>query len=197
MIVLFTDFGLDGPYAGQMKAVPHQMGPGITVIRTLADVPAGNRRPPVRHPARDRLLNEGGVVTTLKCMRATRSRTRARTEQNGKNAADVHAIHPGASVFDARKLMAEQRRQQLVDRCERQEATKKDSPNSSGRHLSGSFASRKLGSVLLNDRLLAAFNWRRSGESRSRGCCKALPPREGLGLGAAPPYASQGRCHPR
>lgn len=61
MIVLFTDFGLDGPYAGQMKAVPHQMGPGITVIRPLADVPAGNRRPPVRHPARDRLLNEGGV----------------------------------------------------------------------------------------------------------------------------------------
>ena len=50
MIVLFTDFGLDGPYAGQMKAVPHQMGPGITVIRPLADVLAGNRRPPVRHP---------------------------------------------------------------------------------------------------------------------------------------------------
>ena len=34
MIVLFTDFGLDGPYAGQMKAVPPQIGPGITVIRT-------------------------------------------------------------------------------------------------------------------------------------------------------------------
>ena len=48
MIVLFTDFGLDGPYSGQMKAVPHQMGPGITVIRPLADVLAGNRRPPVR-----------------------------------------------------------------------------------------------------------------------------------------------------
>lgn len=50
MIVLFTDFGLDGPYAGQMKAVPHQMGPGITVIRPLADVLAGNRRPPVGTP---------------------------------------------------------------------------------------------------------------------------------------------------
>lgn len=36
MIVLFTDFGLDGPYAGQMKAAPPQIGPGITVIRTLA-----------------------------------------------------------------------------------------------------------------------------------------------------------------
>ena len=59
MIVLFTDFGLDGPYAGQMKAVPPQMGPGINP--TTCRVLAGNRRPPVQHPARDRLLNEGGV----------------------------------------------------------------------------------------------------------------------------------------
>jgi S-adenosylmethionine hydrolase len=29
VIVLFTDFGLQGLYAGQMKAVLYQMAPGI------------------------------------------------------------------------------------------------------------------------------------------------------------------------
>jgi len=40
--VLFTDFGLDGPYTGQMKAVLHQMAPGIPIIDLFADAPAGN-----------------------------------------------------------------------------------------------------------------------------------------------------------
>ncbi len=38
MIVLFTDFGLHGPYTGQMKAVLHQMAPGIPAIER--DAPA-------------------------------------------------------------------------------------------------------------------------------------------------------------
>ena len=42
MIVLFTDFGLQGPYTGQMKAVLHQMAPGISIIDLFADAPAGN-----------------------------------------------------------------------------------------------------------------------------------------------------------
>jgi S-adenosylmethionine hydrolase len=42
MIVLFTDFGLHGPYTGQMKAVLHQTAPGITVIDLFADAPVGN-----------------------------------------------------------------------------------------------------------------------------------------------------------
>jgi len=42
MIVLFTDFGLHGPYTGQMKAVLHQMAPGIPTIDLFADAPAGN-----------------------------------------------------------------------------------------------------------------------------------------------------------
>jgi S-adenosylmethionine hydrolase len=42
MIVLFTDFGLHGPYTGQMKAVLHQMAPGISIIDLFADAPAGN-----------------------------------------------------------------------------------------------------------------------------------------------------------
>jgi S-adenosyl-L-methionine hydrolase (adenosine-forming) len=45
LIVLFTDFGLDGPYTGQMKAVLHQMAPGIPIIDLFADAPAGNPKP--------------------------------------------------------------------------------------------------------------------------------------------------------
>ncbi|MEQ8345017.1 MAG: SAM-dependent chlorinase/fluorinase [Sneathiellaceae bacterium] len=40
MIVLFTDFGLTGPYTGQMKAVLHRDAPGIPVIDLFADAPA-------------------------------------------------------------------------------------------------------------------------------------------------------------
>jgi S-adenosyl-L-methionine hydrolase (adenosine-forming) len=42
MIALFTDFGLHGPYTGQMKAVLHQMAPGIPVVDLFADAPVGN-----------------------------------------------------------------------------------------------------------------------------------------------------------
>jgi S-adenosylmethionine hydrolase len=45
LIVLFTDFGLHGPYAGQMKAVLAQMAPGIAVIDLFADAPVGNPKP--------------------------------------------------------------------------------------------------------------------------------------------------------
>jgi S-adenosylmethionine hydrolase len=39
MIVLFTDFGLAGPYTGQVKAVLHKAAPGETVIDLFADAP--------------------------------------------------------------------------------------------------------------------------------------------------------------
>jgi S-adenosyl-L-methionine hydrolase (adenosine-forming) len=42
MIALFTDFGLHGPYTGQMKVVLHQTAPGIPVIDLFADAPIGN-----------------------------------------------------------------------------------------------------------------------------------------------------------
>ena len=42
MIVLFTDFGLHGPYTGQMKAVLHQMAPDTCIIDLFADAPIGN-----------------------------------------------------------------------------------------------------------------------------------------------------------
>lgn len=45
MIVLFTDFGLEGPYTGQVEAVLNRDAPGIPVIRLFADVPAGQPKP--------------------------------------------------------------------------------------------------------------------------------------------------------
>lgn len=42
MIVLFNDFGLEGPYIGQVKAVLHRMAPGISIVDLFADAPAGN-----------------------------------------------------------------------------------------------------------------------------------------------------------
>ncbi len=40
MILLFTDFGLDGPYIGQVKAALIRDAPGIPVVDLLADAPA-------------------------------------------------------------------------------------------------------------------------------------------------------------
>jgi S-adenosylmethionine hydrolase len=42
MIVLFTDFGLAGPYTGQMKAVLVERAPAVPVIDLFADAPACN-----------------------------------------------------------------------------------------------------------------------------------------------------------
>jgi S-adenosylmethionine hydrolase len=39
MIVLFTDFGLEGPYVGQMKAALLREAPGVPVIDLFADLP--------------------------------------------------------------------------------------------------------------------------------------------------------------
>lgn len=40
MILLFTDFGLSGPYTGQVKAALAQQAPGVPVINLFADAPA-------------------------------------------------------------------------------------------------------------------------------------------------------------
>ena len=39
MIVLFTDFGMEGPYLGQMQAVLHQQAPGIPMVSLFSDLP--------------------------------------------------------------------------------------------------------------------------------------------------------------
>ena len=38
MIFLFTDFGLEGPYTGQVQAVLHQQAPGVPVISLFTDL---------------------------------------------------------------------------------------------------------------------------------------------------------------
>lgn len=43
MIFLFTDFGLEGPYVGQIKAVLHRTAPEVAVFDLFADAP--DRRP--------------------------------------------------------------------------------------------------------------------------------------------------------
>ena len=45
MLVLFTDFGLDGPYTGQVNAVLQRDAPGVPVIQLFADAPAGQPKP--------------------------------------------------------------------------------------------------------------------------------------------------------
>lgn len=42
MIVLFTDFGLDGPYIGQVKAVLYQRAPNTPVIDLFSNAPLYN-----------------------------------------------------------------------------------------------------------------------------------------------------------
>ncbi len=44
MIVLFTDFGLAGPYTGQMKARLYQEAPGVPVVDLFADAPVWSPR---------------------------------------------------------------------------------------------------------------------------------------------------------
>ena len=44
MIVLFTDFGLEGPYVGQMKAVLHREAPGAPLVDLFHDAPAHDAR---------------------------------------------------------------------------------------------------------------------------------------------------------
>lgn len=39
MIVLLTDFGLEGPYVGQLQAVLQQQAPGVPVISLFSDLP--------------------------------------------------------------------------------------------------------------------------------------------------------------
>ena len=40
MIVLYTDFGVRGPYVGQVKAVLNRDAPGVPVVELMADAPA-------------------------------------------------------------------------------------------------------------------------------------------------------------
>jgi S-adenosylmethionine hydrolase len=43
LIVLFSDFGLAGPYTGQMKAVLLRDAPGAGVVDLFADAPSARK----------------------------------------------------------------------------------------------------------------------------------------------------------
>ena len=45
MIILFTDYGLNGPYIGQVEAVIYQESPKEKIITLFADLPRYNPRP--------------------------------------------------------------------------------------------------------------------------------------------------------
>ena len=45
LIALFTDFGLAGPYTGQMKAVLHRGAPDAAVVDLFADAPTARPQP--------------------------------------------------------------------------------------------------------------------------------------------------------
>lgn len=45
MIVLFNDFGLEGPYTGQVKTVLYRAAPGVPVVDLFANAPAGKPKP--------------------------------------------------------------------------------------------------------------------------------------------------------
>ncbi|HWB52270.1 MAG TPA: SAM-dependent chlorinase/fluorinase [Stellaceae bacterium] len=45
MIVLFTDFGLAGPYTGQVTAVLHRDAPGVPIVPLFADAPSARPQP--------------------------------------------------------------------------------------------------------------------------------------------------------
>jgi S-adenosyl-L-methionine hydrolase (adenosine-forming) len=45
MIALFTDFGLAGPYTGQMTAVLQQTAPGMPIVSLFADAPSQRPKP--------------------------------------------------------------------------------------------------------------------------------------------------------
>lgn len=42
MILLFTDFGAEGPYLGQMEAVLRRQAPGVAIINLLSNAPVGD-----------------------------------------------------------------------------------------------------------------------------------------------------------
>ncbi|MEC8202238.1 MAG: SAM-dependent chlorinase/fluorinase, partial [Pseudomonadota bacterium] len=44
MILLYTDFGYEGPYVGQMKAVLRRLAPDVPAVDIMHDAPVWNPR---------------------------------------------------------------------------------------------------------------------------------------------------------
>jgi len=67
MIVLFTDFGLEGPYTGQMKAVLLREASGVPFVDLFVDAPAGNPKASALSVGVLCPLVSGGDGLSLRC----------------------------------------------------------------------------------------------------------------------------------
>ena len=66
MIATFTDFGVPGPYLGQMHAVLHREAPGVPVVDIFPDLPAFNiRAAAYLLPAYSQYLPENSVCVCV------------------------------------------------------------------------------------------------------------------------------------
>ena len=85
MIVLFTDFGLAGPYTGQVVAVLQREAPAAPVIPLFADAPAGAPKPfPICSPPMPRGFPPGPCCWAWSIPASAATRRALIVEANGQ-----------------------------------------------------------------------------------------------------------------
>lgn len=96
MIWLFTDFGREGPYVGQMQAVLHRQAPGVPVVDLLADAPAFDPRlAAYLLPALAREARPGDVVLAVVDPGVGSARRPVVVEADG-----IHYVGPDNGLFE-------------------------------------------------------------------------------------------------
>ncbi len=97
MIHLFTDFGLAGPYIGQVKAVLARAVPGVPVIDLLSDAPAFDAKAATYLlAAYDSIAAAGDVVVAVVDPGVGSARAALALEADG-----VWYVGPGNGIFEA------------------------------------------------------------------------------------------------
>lgn len=97
MIHLFTDFGLAGPYIGQVKAVLARAAPGVPVIDLLADAPPFDAKSAAYLlAAYDSIAAAGDVVVAVVDPGVGSARKALVLEVD-----DVWYVGPGNGIFEA------------------------------------------------------------------------------------------------
>src|SRR6266852_1744585 len=121
MIVLFTDFGVAGPYSGQVNAVLHQIAPDVPVIQLFADAPAGQPKPAAYLlAAYARWFPAGTVLLCVVDPGVGSARCGLIVEADGR--ADVGAGNPGRALAPprlARRFGADRLYRSLRQRADR------------------------------------------------------------------------------
>lgn len=97
MIHLFTDFGLAGPYIGQVKAVLARAVPGVPVIDLLSDAPAFDAKAAAYLlAAYDSVAAAGDVVVAVVDPGVGSARAALALEADG-----IWYVGPGNGIFEA------------------------------------------------------------------------------------------------